>query len=87
MLNRNTQTHFPMLTCSICGGTTRLRLPGVTERTRYTCPECCERISVGRGTRLRAANPFAPKEEPEVRQIALRHEIYRNLRAGVDDIN
>jgi len=65
----------------------RFRLPGITERTRYTCPQCCERISMERGIRPRAANPFAPKEEPEVRQIALQHENYRNSRAGVDDLS
>ena len=87
MLDRNTQAHFPKLTCSICGGTTRLRLPGVTAQTRYTCPECCERISAGRANQPRSANPFAAPTEPEVRQIALRHEIYRNSRAEVDDLN
>ena len=87
MLDRNTQATFPKLTCSICGGTTRLRLPGVTARTRYTCPECCERISAGRGDQSPSVNPFAAPMEPEVRQIALRREIYRNSRARVDDVN
>jgi transposase-like protein len=87
MLDQKIQANFPKLTCSICGKTTRLWLPGVTARTRYTCPECCERISVGRGDQPRSANPFAPIVEPEVRQIALRYEIYRNSRTEMDDLN
>lgn len=80
------QSHFK-LTCSVCGESARLRLPGVTERTRYTCPECCERISAGRGNRPRAGNPFALREDPEIRQIALRRDISRNSQTGLDDVN
>jgi hypothetical protein len=86
MLDRNAQTNFPKLTCSNCGQTTHFRLPGITERTRYTCPRCCERISLQRGICQRSPNPFSLREEPEVRQIALRHEICRSSRAEADDI-
>ena len=87
MLDQCTHTNFPKLTCSICGGPTNFRLQGVTERTRYTCPHCCERIALQRGICQRSANPYALREEPEIRQIALRHEIYRSSQAEVDDLS
>lgn len=85
MLDRSTKSNFPKLTCSICGEATHSRLPGVTEQTRYTCPRCCERISLQRGICQSSSDPYALREEPEVRQIALQHESYGNLRARADD--
>jgi hypothetical protein len=85
MLAQQNPASFPTLTCSICGETTLSRFPGVTERTRYTCTRCCDRITVERGNLEPEANPFVPIEDPEVRQFARHHEVYGDARAGVDD--
>jgi transposase-like protein len=86
MLLQNTQASFPRLTCSSCGGTAIFRLPGVTERTRYTCPRCCDRMSAERENLQTESNLSAPKEDPEVRQIARQYEGYGGSRVGVDDL-
>lgn len=49
MIAQKMQATSATLTCSVCGKATPLRLPGVTNRTRYTCPQCCNRIVMERG--------------------------------------
>jgi transposase-like protein len=87
MRDQKTPTSFPKLTCSLCGESALFRLPGVTERTRYTCPRCCARILVERGDLEPVADSTELEQDPELRQIARDCQLYADSQASFDDLS
>ena len=85
MRNQKTPTSFPKLTCSLCGESALFRLPGVTERTRYTCPRCCARILVERGDLEFVADPTELELDPELPQLGRECQLCGDSQANFDD--
>lgn len=87
MLAQNTQASFPALTCSICGGKSPFKLPGVTTRTRYTCPQCCDRILLERGDQEIDPDISLLDEDSEIRQVERQHGRSGGPHAHAEDIS
>ncbi len=85
MIAQNVQATSAMLACSVCGKTTPFRLPGVTKRTRYTCPQCCNRIAKERGDFTFEDVPSLLDSDPDVRRAERLYDGSGDSGNDVDD--